>query len=107
MRKYTPFFLIVLFGLNSCIQPTLEESLEKYIGKVSYSAFLKSESYGSSSPCVEKWKDKKINKDYYLPNGNLVHVYPEACGCIVHNEFDKDTKLLVGYKLEGERCARI
>ena len=106
MRKYISL-LIVLFSLNSCIQPTLETSLKKYIGKVPYNDFLESESYGSSSPCVQKWKDEKVNKDYYLPNGNLVHVYPAACGCIVHNEFDKKTKLLVGYKFEGERCSKI
>lgn len=107
MRKYIPFFLMILFGLNSCIQPRLETSLKNHIGVATYQGALKAESYGSSSPCVQKWKDKKINKDYHLSNGNLVHVYPAGCGCLVHREFDKKTKLLVGYKLEGERCARL
>jgi len=81
--------------------------MDRSLGYASYKSSLEIESRPSSSPCVEKWKDKKINKDYYLPNGNLVHVYPVACGCIVHKEFDKKSNLLVGYKFEGERCSRL
>ena len=58
----------------------------------------------SGSTYVQWWRDNKINKDYYLLNGNLIHVYPAREDCIIHWEVDKNTNKIIDYKFEGDRC---
>ena len=93
--------------MNSCFSYALKEYADSSLGRKSYKSQIEVESRPSSSPCVQKWKDEGTKKEYYLSSGNLVHVCPAGCGCLVHWEFDKKTKLLVGYKFEGERCSEI
>ena len=96
----------MVFIMNGCFFYGLKHYAESGIGSP-YKNLLDAESRLSSSSCVQRWKNKKINKDYYLDNGNLVHVYPEACGCLIHWEIDKNTQLIVGYKFEGDRCSKL
>lgn len=108
MQKYIAVFVVlvslVLDGCNGMYR--LKEGARRDIG-TPLKNFLEVEKNPSGSPCVQKWRDKGVNKDYYLPNGNLVHVHPVACGCIAHWEFDKDTRLLIGYRFEGEQCSSL
>jgi len=106
MNKYI-ISILMLFILNGCFFYGLKEYAESSIGRKSYKSQLEVELLPSSSPCVQKWKNKGTKMEYYLDNGNLVHVYPGGCECLVHWEFDKKTELLVGYKFEGDRCSKL
>ena len=104
MKKIILIFISILIIFNGCIRNRTIRGNAKHSIGVPYKNFLIAEQYDNYNDFINKWRDNKINKDYYLPNGNLVHVYPEAPDCIVHWEFDKNTKLLVGYKFEGKGC---
>lgn len=58
----------------------------------------------SGDKFVYWWRKNNINKDYYLPNGNLMHVHPIRKGCLIHWEVDKNTNKIIGYKFEGDKC---
>lgn len=98
---------LILSGLllySGCGGYSPKEYAEATIGHATYKDFLETHTRPSSSSCVKIWKKQGINKDYYLSNGNFVHVYPANCKCIIYWEFDKNSQLLVGYRLDGEWC---
>jgi hypothetical protein len=104
MKKILIFVVVVLF--NGCAIngiPNIQDYANGWIGS-NIDGKLEAHKRGSGSPYVRKWQDNKINQDYYLSNGNLVHVYPEREGCIIHWEVDKSTNRIIGYKLDGDRC---
>jgi hypothetical protein len=69
-----------------------------------YNDALKSEKNKSGVPYVQNWRDKRINRDYYLPNSNLILVHPIRIDCLIHWEVDKNTNKIIRYKFEGDRC---
>jgi hypothetical protein len=66
--------------------------------------YVNAEKHKSGSYYVQGWRDARKMKDYYLPNGNLIHIAPERKDCLIHWEVDKNTNKIIGYKFEGDRC---
>ena len=100
------FLILLIFLFSGCIIngiPKMNDYAQNALG-MDYQDFLEPEKRKTGNFYVQNWRDKKINKDYYLPNGNLVHVAPERKGCLIHWEIDKDTNKIIGYKFEGNRC---
>jgi hypothetical protein len=100
--KYTILFFIILF-LSSCATQPLKDYANTWLG-ANLKEYRKAEKNKSLDLYVQWWRDNKINKDYYLPNGNLVHVAPEREDCLVHWEVDKNTNKIIGYKFKGDKC---
>jgi hypothetical protein len=98
---------IILFIFTGCPKingiPKAKDWADGAIG-MNYYESIKSEKNKSGDPYVQNWRDKRINKDYYLTNGNLIHVHPIRRDCLIHWEIDKDTNKIIGYKFEGNRC---
>jgi hypothetical protein len=102
--KYTLFtFLIFVSLLFSNCSQTLKNFADNAIG-ADIEQLLQAEKLDNYHGYVNCWRDNNINKDYYLPNGNLVHVYPEKEGCLIHWEIDKNTNKIINYKFEGNEC---
>ena len=106
MRKL--FFIILLFiqGCTLNTRYSIKEYADRTVEIAYYKNLIKAESYPSASKCVEEWRLERIKREYNLPNGNFVHVYPEKCGCLIHWEIDKKTHKIVGYKFEGDGCPK-
>ncbi len=99
----TYIIFIVTINFIGCAIPAASDWANEWIGT---NINIKKSTYNnkSGSPYVQWWRDNKINKDYYLPNGNLIHVHPIRKDCLIHWEVDKNTNKIIGYKFEGDRC---
>lgn len=104
--RYYLFIVLIVLVFNGCIVngiPKMEDYANGWIG-TNIDFYIEAGKYPSGSSYVRKWKKDKINKDYYLKNGNLIHVYPEREGCIIHWEVDKNTNKIINYKFSGDKC---
>ena len=98
---FVVIFLCVLSGCNGVL--TTKDWANSWI-QVNLDTLKKAEKNESGDPFVQKWRDDNTNIDYYLPNGNLIHISPTNRGCFIYWEVDKNTNKLIAYKLEGSRC---
>ena len=106
MRK---LFLIILLFIEGCSlnsMYTLKEFADRNLEASYYEDIIEAHQHPTASKCKEEWRLKKIKREYGLPNGNFVHVYPGRCGCLIHWEIDKKTHKIVGYRFEGESCPK-
>lgn len=103
-------FLIIIISLtfNGCIingVPKAKDWAEQTIGSdINYRLEREKDSSRSGNPYVRGWIEAKQIKDYYLTNGNLVHIHPIRENCLIHWEVDKDTNKIIDYKFEGDKC---
>ena len=105
MRYVISFFAPIFFiGCNGI--PTASNWANDWIGEDINRIYVmnKRNVEHSGDEYVYYWRKNNINKDYYLKNGNLIHVHPIRRDCLIHWEVDKNTNKIIGYKFEGNRC---
>ena len=104
MKNIILFIIIYLmFIFTGCSSLPMKTYANTWL-KANINEYRQAEKNHSGDPYVQNWRDKRINKDYYLTNGNLIHVHPIRRDCLIHWEIDKDTNKIIGYKFEGNRC---
>jgi hypothetical protein len=97
MKIVNMLILILIFIFSGCI-PSLDSYAKKSIGRpisAKIDVISRPNSYASSIG----WREKT----YKLDNGNWVYVEPDSPNCLIHWEVNPQG-IIVGYKLEGNRC---
>jgi hypothetical protein len=97
MRKIVLILLLLMFLLHGCLSQIapVDSSSKSWIGHSIAEREAIPNPYASSIG----WKEKI----YRLDNGMLVYVEPVRPGCFIHWEVNPQG-IIVGYKLEGNRC---
>jgi len=99
-------FILMIQGCMINGNYSTMEDINHKIKNSYYKDLLETRKNRSGDPCIQKWRDENIMREYSLSSETFVYVFPSRCGCLIHWTINKNTGKIIGYKFDGLSCPK-